>query len=99
LINVTCFRVIPKISSLILGDEYLRFKTIVLDNQLTSGGEVFNHTRRSLLTTLPVMFGLFISVIGLVEPRAILRLEGLGKLKQSPVTSTGFYPAAYRPAA
>jgi hypothetical protein len=43
----------------------------------------------------PGRFMVLISVIGRVDPRAIVRLEGLGQLK-IPVTSLGFDPATSR---
>jgi hypothetical protein len=40
-------------------------------------------------------FLILISVRGLVDPRAIVRLEGLGQLN-NPVTSLGIEPATFR---
>jgi hypothetical protein len=42
----------------------------------------------------PRRFLVFISVNGRVEPRAIVQLEGLDKLKKS--TSSGFDPVTFR---
>jgi hypothetical protein len=53
---------------------------IFLDNWLTDGGEVLSLTPRSPFT--PGRFLALISVRGLVDPGAIVRLEGLGKLKK-----------------
>jgi UV DNA damage repair endonuclease len=47
-----------------------------LNNQLTDGGEVVSLIRRLKLT--PGRFVVIISVRGRVEPKAIVRLEGLG---------------------
>jgi hypothetical protein len=49
----------------------------------TVGGKVVSLTRRSLFTPPPGIFLVLISVRGWVDPKAIVRLEGLGKLKIS----------------
>jgi hypothetical protein len=63
------------------------------DIRLIDGGKVVSPTRRLLFT--PGRFQVLISVRGLVDPRAIVRLEGLGKLKKSTSsgTCTGDLPA------
>jgi hypothetical protein len=43
----------------------------------------------------PERFLVLISGTGLVEPRAIVRLDGLGELR-NPVTSLGIEPATFR---
>jgi hypothetical protein len=43
-------------------------------------------------------FMVLISVRDLVDPQAIVRLEGLGQLK-NPMTSSGIKPATFRPVA
>jgi hypothetical protein len=51
-----------------------------LENRLTDGGEVVSLTRRPLFT--PGRFLVLISVRGSADPRAIVRLEVLVKLKK-----------------
>jgi hypothetical protein len=50
------------------------------DNRLTDGGEVVSLTRRPPFTP-PGRFLVLISVRGWIDPRAIVRLEGLDQLK------------------
>jgi hypothetical protein len=60
-----------------------------LDTRLTYGGEVVSLTCRPHFTPPPPgRFLVLISVIGWVDPRVIVRLEGLGQLK-NPITSLG----------
>jgi hypothetical protein len=63
------------------------------DIRLTDGGKVVSLASRRFL--LPGRFLVLISVRGWVDSRAIVRLEGLGKLKKftSYVTRTGDLPA------
>jgi hypothetical protein len=42
------------------------------------------------------IFLVLITVRGLVDPRAIVRLEGLGKLKNPITSSSGLEPATFR---
>jgi hypothetical protein len=56
-----------------------------VNNRLTDGGEVCLKRQSSLPTG---RFLVLISVRGCVDPRAIVRLEGLGQLK-NPMTSSG----------
>jgi hypothetical protein len=63
-----------------------------LDNRLTDGGEVVSPTRQPPLP--PGRFLILISVRCGIDPRTIVRLEGLDKLKKS--TSSGLNPATFR---
>jgi hypothetical protein len=65
-----------------------------LDNRLTDGGEVVSLKHRPPFTPRKVPGTL--SVRGSVDPRAIVRLEGLGKL-ENPMTSSGGERPASRP--
>jgi hypothetical protein len=65
-----------------------------LDNRLIDGGEVVSPTRRPALHP-PGRFLVLISVRGWVDPRAIVRLEGLRQLK-NPMTPPGIEPATFR---
>jgi hypothetical protein len=64
-----------------------------LANRLTDGGEV-SLTRRPPFTPHG-RFLVLISVRGWVDPRAIVRLEGIGQFK-NPVTSSGIESATFR---
>jgi hypothetical protein len=64
-----------------------------LDKLLTNDGEVVSLTSRPLFA--PGRFLVLISVKDWVDPRVIVRLEGLGQLK-NPMTSLGFEPATFR---
>jgi hypothetical protein len=64
-----------------------------LDNRLTDGGEVV--VLRAGRSSPQGKFLVHISVQGWVDPRAIVRLEGLGQFK-NPMTSSGFEPPTFR---
>jgi hypothetical protein len=64
-----------------------------LDNRLTDDGEIVSLMLRRPL--LPGRFLVLISVGGSIDPKATVRLEGLGQLK-SPMTPSGMEPAPNR---
>jgi hypothetical protein len=67
-----------------------------LDNRLTDGGKVVSLTHRPPFTPPPPgRFLVLISVRAWVEPRAIVRLEILGQLK-NPMTSLRLEPATFQ---
>jgi hypothetical protein len=66
--------------------------TFCLDSRVTDGGKVVSLTSRKPFTPKEDSWYSFLS--GWVDPRAIVRLEGLGKLKKS--TSSGLDPATFR---
>jgi hypothetical protein len=66
---------------------------ILVDSRITDGGEVVSPTCRPPFTPRNTL--VFISVIGRVDPRFIVGLEGLGPL-ENPVTSSGIEPATFR---
>jgi hypothetical protein len=68
-----------------------------LYSRFTNGGDAVNPTRRPPFTPspLPGRFLVLISVRGWFDPRAIVRLKGLGQLK-NPMISSGFEPATFR---
>jgi hypothetical protein len=65
--------------------------TFSLDNRLTDGSKVVSLTRRSSFT--PWRFLVLISVTDWVDPSVIVRLERLGKLKES--TLSGREPPTF----
>jgi hypothetical protein len=69
-----------------------------LDSWLTDGGEIVSLKRLPPFTpkNIPRIFLVLISLRGCVHPRAIVRLEGLGKLEKKPMTSSGFDPVTFR---
>jgi hypothetical protein len=64
------------------------------DNQLIDSGEVVSLARRPAALYSPGRFLVLISVRGRVDPRAIVRLEGLGQFK-NPMTSWGIETATF----
>jgi hypothetical protein len=66
-----------------------------VDNQLTDGGDVDSLTRRSLFTRKNITGTNF---RGGVNPKATMRLEGLGQM-ETPMTSSGMDSATFRLAA
>jgi hypothetical protein len=64
-----------------------------LDNRLTDGCEVVSPTRRPPFS--PGRFLVLIFVRGLVDPKAIVRLEGLVQFK-NPMILSGIGPATFR---
>jgi hypothetical protein len=60
--------------------------TFSLDNRLTDGGEVVSLTRRPPLTSRNIPGTHFFR--GRVDPRTVVRLEGLDELK-NPTTPSG----------
>jgi hypothetical protein len=66
-----------------------------LDNQLRDGDKDVSLTKLAELKPTKI-FLVLISVRSLVEPRAIVRLEGLSKLKKKSMTSSGIEPATSR---
>jgi hypothetical protein len=65
-----------------------------LDNRLRDGGEVVSLIRRPLFTPQEDSRYSFL-LKAESTPRAIMRLEGLGQLK-NPITSSGFESATFR---
>jgi hypothetical protein len=66
-----------------------------LDNRLTGGSEVVSLMCPPASLYPQGRFLVIVSVRDWVDPRAIVQLEGLGKLK-NPVTSSGFKPVTFR---
>jgi hypothetical protein len=67
---------------------------LFLDNRLTDGGEVVSLMRRPPIYPQKDSWYSFL-LRGRVDPRAIMRLEGLGQL-EIPVTSSGSEPTTFR---
>jgi hypothetical protein len=65
-----------------------------LDNRLTDGSEAVSHTRRPPPLSQEI-FLVLISIRDWVDPRAIVRMKGLGQFK-NPMTSTGIETATFR---
>jgi hypothetical protein len=74
------------------GCKTLRFPHF-LENQLTDGGETVSLTHWPPFT--PRKFLVLISVRGRVDPRATVRLKGLGQWK-NPMTSLGIKPVTFQ---
>jgi hypothetical protein len=67
-----------------------------LDNRLTDDGEVVSLMRQPPFKHItPRTFLVLISVSGSVGPKVIVRLEGLGQLK-NPITSSRIEPGNFR---
>jgi hypothetical protein len=64
------------------------------NNRLTDGGEVVSLKRRTV-TLYPLLPLILISVRGWLDPRAIVRLEGLRQLK-NPTALSGIEPVTFR---